>query len=192
MENKKKITLVLIVVNALFVILGIRLNHQKTNNELVATEVLNNLFTSNRERYDWYLLNSDGEYDLINRDENFLNRSYNQGYLELYSEKCTENCLEVMTNAALFTYVDYLADISDAVITVKDIVLRETDEYKEEEASRWKEKHRRYHYVVTINCRKNEEFSIQGKISVVNLDSVWKVDYIMLSDYDALGVYILE
>ena len=94
---------------------------------------------------------------------------------------------------SLFTYVDYLADITNSEVMVKDIEINETYEYQQEEETTQKKARRGYYYTVTLVVEPQDqykEFNVQGMISLIKTQNQWKIADVMLSDYEALSIYI--
>lgn len=172
-------------------------NDKKDSAQVLAGEFLNNLFSSDAERYSNYKSDSGNQFSPIHRDTNFLEESYATEYMQLYEEQCTDNCLNNMEYYSLFTYVDYLADAGNGIVTVKDVEINETNEYQQQEESAQKKNSREYYYTVTLNLSSQEqskEFKVQGAISLSKSGNLWKnrwkVADVMLSDYEALSIYI--
>lgn len=171
--------------------------NDKDSAKAVASEFLNKLFTSDAERYSHYKFDSKDQFGPIHRDTNFLEEGYATEYLQLYEEQCTDNCLNNMEYFSLFTYVDYLADAGDGIVTMKGVELNETNEYQQEEESAQKRNRREYYYTVTLNLNsqgQSKEFKVQGAISLAKSGNLWKNQWkvadVMLSDYEALSIYI--
>lgn len=165
---------------------GSDIQKEQLETEEMITRFLQNLFTSDQARYDKYVLNTGGDYNPIRRDKEFLNQSYNKEYINMYLNDCTENCLEVMENSGLFTYVDYLADYSETQVTVENLKFNINENNNDP-------KGREYFYSVTMNCVKEqyvESFTVQGKLILVNLGGRSKINFVLLSDYEALSIYI--
>ncbi len=173
------------------------LDKRKDSAQVLAGEFLNNLFSSDAERYSNYKRDSGDQFNPTHRDTNFLEESYVTEYMQLYEEQCTDNCLNNMEYYSLFTYVDYLADAGDGIVTMKDVELNETNEYQQQEESAQKRNRREYYYTVTLNLNsqgQSKEFKVQGAISLVKSGDLWKNQWkvadVMLSDYEALSIYI--
>lgn len=199
---RKRIVFGIIIVSGILCLLGGCAKNQKdahsVNTEeekvkIVVNEFLNNLFSSNKEIYDRYKLDSNDQFSPIHKDINFLDESYAKEYIQLYSGQCTNNCLENMEYFSLFTYVDYLADITNSEVMVKDIEINETYEYQQKEETTQKKARRDYYYTVTLVMEPQgqyKEFNVQGKISLIKTQNQWKIADVMLSDYEALSIYI--
>lgn len=144
--------------------------YSSVNSEMAAKNFLYNLFTSISGRYEAYLESGD----------NFL-------YLNRFADRATENCLENMENAGYYTMVDALASEVDAQVRFINAVLTESEETKGDKNTY------QYLYTATLNCDKNDEtkeFTVQGSIGVANYLNGWKVYNVLLSDKEALEVYI--
>lgn len=144
--------------------------YSSVNSEMAAKNFLYNLFTSISGRYEAYLESGD----------NFL-------YLNRFVDRATENCLENMENAGYYTMVDALASEVDAQVRFMNAVLTESEETKGDKNTY------QYLYTATLNCDKDDEtkeFTVQGSIGVANYLNGWKVYNVLLSDKEALEVYI--
>lgn len=144
--------------------------YSSVNSEMAAKNFLYNLFTSIPGRYAAYLESGDS----------FL-------YLNRFGDRATENCLENMENAGYYTMVDALASEVDAQVYFINAVLTESEETKGDKNTY------QYLYTATLNCDKNDEtkeFTVQGSIGVANYLNGWKVYNVLLSDKEALEVYI--
>lgn len=80
---------------------------------------------------------------------------------------------------------------------MKGVELNETNEYQQEEESAQKRNRREYYYTVTLNLNsqgQSKEFKVQGAISLAKSGNLWKNQWkvadVMLSDYEALSIYI--
>ena len=157
------------------------------NSEMAAKNFMYYLFTSIPGRYEAYEEAAGGAYDPINRDEAFLESDYSISYLNHYKDRATENCLQNMENSGYFTLVDYYAAKADAQVRFINAALTESEETKGDKNTC------KYLYTASLTCEKDgetEEFTVQGSVGVVNQVNGWKVYDFLLSDTEALGMYI--
>ena len=170
----------------------------KGNEEKVAIDFLTTLFTSNAERYQEYLTASGGRYTPHMRDKDFLDRDYNQNYIDSYSMYCTQNCMINMETGGLFTYLDYLANMVNSTVTVKKVKLmpKET-EYEVEKTDSSAVRSKSYYGVITLNNVKNgkiNEFDINVEIGLMDTDIYksdgWKVSGVYLFDITSLSIHV--
>lgn len=157
------------------------------NSEMAAKNFLYTVFTSIAERYEVYEEATGGKYDPLNRDEAFLESDYSFPYLNRYTDRTTDNCLQNMEEMGYFTLVDYHAAQADAQVQFINAVLTESEETK------GNKNEYRYLYTASLTCEKDgktEEFTVQGQIGVKNQLNGWKIYDFLLSDTEALGMYI--
>ena len=152
-----------------------------------ATHYLSVLFSSDKERYQNYLTASGGKYTPLLIDKDFLDRDYNQGYLHLYSQYCTQNGLLNMQTTGLFTIVDYFANLANSDVTFKSV------QFIPQEVKIKLKNTELYYFVVTLKNMKNgesEEFTLNGQISLQKNSGEWKVASIWLNDYMPLSIHV--
>ncbi len=152
-----------------------------------ATEYLRVLFSSDKERYQNYLTASGGKYTPLLIDKDFLDRDYNQGYLHLYSQYCTQNGLSNMQTTGLFTIVDYFANIANSNVTFKRV------KFIPQEVKVKLKNTELYYFVVTLENERNgesEEFTLNGQITLQRNNGEWKVSSIWLNDYMPLSIHV--
>lgn len=153
-----------------------------------ATEYLRILFSSDNERYQNYLTASGGKYTPLLIDKDFLDRDYNQSYLHLYNQYCTQNGLSNMQTTGLFTIVDYFANIANSKVTFKSV------KFISQEVKIKLKNTELYYFVVTLRNKKNgesEEFTLNGQISLQKNSGDWKVSSIWLNDYMPLSIHVI-
>ena len=164
----------------------------------LACNYLTELFTSNTERYQEYLQASGGVYSPINVDTDFMEKSYAQKYVGLYREYCTSNCLTMLEDAGLYTFVDYLAYNAGSQVTVKRIDVTPVKPEKPDiKSSSILGTYVEYYCVIHLINTKgktNTEFSVQAQVSLMDTDiyrsNGWKVYSTILNDYQASSQYI--
>lgn len=157
------------------------------NSEMAAKNFLYYIFTSNPARYDAYVNATDGKYNPINIDEAFLESDYSAVYLNQYKDRATENCLQNMESSGYFTMVDYFAEQAGSQVCFVNAVLTESDEVNGDKDVK------SYLYTANLTSEKDgevNEFTVQGSISVANQLNGWKVYDFLLSDKEALSMYI--
>ncbi len=158
-----------------------------SEDQRAATEYLRKLFSSDQERYHNYLTASGGKYTPLLIDKDFLGRDYNQGYIHLYSQYCTQNGLLNMQTTGLFTIVDYFANIANSKVTFKSV------KFIPQEVKIKLKNTELYYFVVTLKNKKNgesEEFTLNGQISLQKNSGDWKVSSIWLNDYMPLSIHV--
>lgn len=153
--------------------------------------IIKTLFTSDLERYKLYR-KLGGDYKVWTQEEEFFTKEYNKIYIDLYSGACTQSCLDGMAYCQLFTYIDYLANISNSVVMVTDIEIRKknTDLDKMEINAI---NDYQFEYIVTMqsqNDEKTKEFSVQGEIGGYFRNGIFRIDYLDFLNYHSLSVYI--
>ena len=152
-----------------------------------ATEYLRKLFSSDQERYQNYLKVSGGKYTPLLIDKDFLDRDYNQSYLHLYGQYCTQNGLLNMQTTGLFTIVDYFANLANSNVTFKSV------QFIPQEVKIKLKNTELYYFVVTLKNMKNGEseiFTLNGQISLQKNNGEWKVSSIWLNDYMPLSIHV--
>ena len=157
------------------------------NSELSAKNFLYFIFTSISGRYETYVEATGGKYNPNNRDEMFLESDYSAVYLNNYKDRATENCLQNMENSGYFTLVDYLAAQANSQVCFVNAVLTPTNEMSGDKDVE------HYLYTAKLTNEKDgdvKEFTVQGSITVENMLNGWKVTDFMLSDSQALSMYI--
>lgn len=140
------------------------------NSEMAAKNFLYFLFTSIPGRY-----------------ENYLESGDNSLYLNQYAARATENCLQNMDSREYYTMVDSCAFKVDTQVRIINAALTESEETKNDKNTY------KYLYTATLNCDKDgeiKEFTVQGSIGVANYLNGWKVYDVLLSDKEALKMYI--
>ena len=158
-----------------------------SEDQRVAIDYLRMLFSSDKERYQNYLTASGGKYTPRLIDKDFLNRDYNQSYVHLYSQYCTQNGLLNMQTTGLFTIVDYFANIANSDVTFKDVT------FMSQEVKVKLKNTELYYFVVTLKNKKNgetEEFTLNGQLSLQKNNGEWKVSSIWLNDYMPLSIHV--
>ncbi len=152
-----------------------------------AIHYLSVLFGSDEERYQNYLTASGGKYTPLLTDSKFLERSYNQAYINMYSKYCTENALSNMQTQGLFTIVDYFANMANSVASLKDV------EFIPQEVEIKLKNSESYYFVATLTNTKDgekKEFQINGQIGLRLVEDGWKVSFIWLNDYMPLSIFV--
>ena len=142
------------------------------NSEMAAKNFLYNLFTSIPGRYENYLKSEDTSL-----------------YLNRFTDRVTENCLQNMENSDYYTMVDFYASKADTQVQFVSAELTESEETKTDKNDC------KYLYTATLAYEKNDQtvaFTVQGSISVANYLNGWKVYDVLLSDKEALEMYITE
>lgn len=152
---------------------------QKTNKE-IAKKYIETLFTSDTERYSRYLSKMEHDCTPVTCTMNFLDHAGNDEYIEAYKKYCTENCMEIMGDTHLFTYLDYLAYISGKEVSVENIKLIELD--AEGEGC--------YVFVAELKDSTDSQYSVQGKLYMQMSSERKKVNAIVFSDATALSIYV--
>lgn len=161
--------------------------YSSRNSEMVAKNFLFYLFTSVPGRYEAYEKVTEGKYDPINRDEAFLESDYSVPYTNHYKNRATENCLQNMENWGYFTLVDYLAAQAESQVRLANVSLTSAEDVSGDRDAKG------YYYRATLTNEKDgviEEFTIQGSVGVENMLNGWKVTDFLLSDAEALSIYI--
>ena len=152
-----------------------------------ATEYLRVLFSSDKDRYQHYINASGGKYTPLLIDKDFLNRDYNQVYVHMYGQYCTQNGLLNMQTTGLFTIVDYFANIANSNVIFKDVM------FMPQEVKIKLKNTELYYFVVTLNNEKDgktEEFTLNGQMSLQKNNGEWKVSSIWLNDYMPLSIHV--
>lgn len=161
--------------------------YSPVSSELACKNFMYYMFTSISGRYEAYEEATGGKYDPLNRDEAFLESEYSAAYVNHYKDRVTENCLQNLENWGYFTLVDYHAAKADTQVRFVNAALTESEETKGEKNDK------KYLYTATLECEKDgeiEEFTVQGQIGVTNQINGWKVYDFILSDTEALSMYI--
>ena len=161
--------------------------YSTVNSELSAKNFLYFIFTSISGRYETYVEATGGKYNPNNRDEMFLESDYSAAYLNNFKDRATENCLQNMENSGYFTLVDYLSAQAGSQVRFENAVLTATDEMIDDKDVE------HYLYTAKLTNEKDgdvKEFTVQGSITVENMLNGWKVTDFMLSDSQALSMYV--
>ena len=161
--------------------------YSPVNSELSAKNFLYFIFTSISGRYETYVEATGGKFNPNNRDEMFLESDYSAVYLNNYKDRATENCLQNMENSGYFTLVDYLSAQAGSQVRFENAVLTPADEIIDDKDVE------HYLYTAKLTNEKNgdiKEFTVQGSITVENMLNGWKVTDFLLSDSQALSMYI--
>ena len=161
--------------------------YSTVNSELSAKNFLYFIFTSISGRYETYVEATCGKYNPNNRDEMFLESDYSAAYLNNFKDRATENCLQNMENSGYFTLVDYFAAQAGSQVRFENAVLTPGDEVNGDKDVE------HYLYTAKLTNEKDgdiKEFTVQGSITVANMLNGWKVTDFMLSDSQALSMYI--
>lgn len=170
-----------VVAIALAIAIGFLIGNtgQKADKE-IAKKYIETLFTSDTERYSWYRSKMEHDCTPVTCTMNFLDHAENTEYIEAYKEFCTENCMEIMGETHLFTYLDYLAYISEKEVSVENVKLIELD--AEGEGC--------YVFVVELKDTTDKQYSVQGKLYMQTNSERNKVNAIVFSDATALSIYV--
>ena len=161
--------------------------YSTVNSELSAKNFLYFIFTSISGRYETYVEATGGKYNPNNRDEMFLESDYSAAYLNNFKDRATENGLQNMENSGYFTLVDYFAAQAGSQVRFENAVLTPGDEVNGDKDVE------HYLYTAKLTNEKDgdiKEFTVQGSITVANMLNGWKVTDFMLSDSQALSMYI--
>ena len=152
-----------------------------------AINYLSVLFGSDEDRYQNYLTASGGKYTPLLTDSKFLERNYNQAYINMYKKYCTENALSNMQTQGLFTIVDYFANMANSVVRFKEV------KFIPQEVEIKLKNSESYFFVATLTNTKDgkkKEFTLNGQIGLRLLDDGWKVSFVWLNDYMPLSIFV--
>lgn len=161
--------------------------YQTSNSEMRAKTQLSMMFMSMTSVYESYKEATGGQYSPLKIDTEFLESDYSKVYTAKYQNYCTEECMQNMEAAGLFTMIDYFADRAEAVIMMKDVTLTESEETREDKNKA------KYSYEAKVSCEKNgtaSDFDVTGTITVENIINGWKVSDVTINDTDLLSEYI--
>ncbi len=161
--------------------------YSSRNSEVAAKNFFYYVFLSMPERYEKYVEVTGGKYDPINRDEAFLESDYSAPYITHYKHRVTENCLQHMENMGYFTLVDYLAAKAGSQVRFYNATFTQGDDVNGDKDVEY------YLYTATLTNEKDgeiKEFTVQGNIGVANMLNGWKITDFLISDTEALSMYI--
>ena len=163
------------------------LEYSTVNSEMAVRNFLYFVFNSIPGRYEAYEEATGGKYDPVNRDEAFLESDYSFTYTNHYKDRATENCLQTMEHLGYFTLIDYLAAQAGSQVRLVNVALTSAEDVSGDKDAKG------YFYTAYLTSEKDgkaDEFTVQGSIGVANMLNGWKVTDFLLSDTEALSMYI--
>lgn len=157
------------------------------NSEMAVRNFLYFVFNSIPGRYEAYEEATGGKYDPVNHDEAFLESDYSFAYTNHYKDRATDNCLQNMEHFGYFTLVDYLAAQTGSQVRLVNVSLTSAEDVSGDKDAKG------YFYTAYLTNEKDgktDEFTVQGSIGVANMLNGWKITDFLLSDTEALSMYI--